>query len=318
MPYAWGLRPGATITGTIVNDSTLYVGNAYDAGTIGSAIYAENHAASSPTIYGRHYGTGHALYGYSDSSYPTVGGVNAGNGPAVRGASTSGHGVYGSTESTLYSGVVGVQTGYSQSDLGTYFDPGGFFGGSNGVIGVTKRAAGFGVLGYDRSIFGGWAGYFVSEHGGGVYASVSSGKTGFNTNGTKNAVVNTDDGARLLYTEESTEVWFTDYGFGELEGGQATITVDPTFAQTVNLDEPYHVFVEPYGPASLYVTDPTSFIAHAREGEPDVEFSYRLVAKRLDYEDQRLERAPWADSDPNVNPNAARTAQMQPTGGGDQ
>jgi len=52
--------------------------------------------------------------------------------------------------------------------------------------------------------------------------------------------------------------------------------------------------------------------------EPDVEFSYRLVAKRLDYEDHRLERAPWADSDPNVNPNATRTAQMQLMNEGEQ
>ena len=99
--YAWSLRPGAVITGTIANDSTLYVGNAYDAGTIGSAIYAENHADTSPTIYGRHYGTGHPVYGYSDSGYPTVGGVNAGAGPAISGASASGHGVYGSTGGQL-------------------------------------------------------------------------------------------------------------------------------------------------------------------------------------------------------------------------
>lgn len=320
VPYAWSLRPGAVITGTIANDSTLYVGNGYDAGTIGGAIYAENHADTSPTIYGRHLGTGHALYGYSDSGYPTVGGVNAGTGPAISGASTSGHGVYGSTGSTSSSGVVGAQSGYSAADNVTYWDPGGFFGGRNGVIGLTRADNGYGVLGYDRSAAGGWAGHFESDNGSGVYASVPSGHVGLNTNGTKPAVVNTDDGARLLYTEESAEVWFTDYGFGLLDGGQVTIAIDPTFAQTVNLDEPYHVFVEAYAPASLYVTDRTStgFIVHALEGEPEVEFSYRLVAKRLGYEDQRMERAPWADSDPNVNPNAVSTAQAQLASGGGQ
>jgi hypothetical protein len=33
-----------------------------------------------------------------------------------------------------------------------------------------------------------------------------------------------------------------------------------------------------------------------------VEFSYRLMAKRLGYEEQRLARAPWADDDPNLYP----------------
>jgi len=313
VPYAWSLRPGAVITGTIANDSTLYVGNGYDAGTIGSAIYAENHADTSPTIYGRHYGTGHALYGYSSSGYPTVGGVNTGTGPAVSGASTSGHGVYGSTGGNSDSSVVGLQSGYATSDLSGWFDPGGLFGGYNGVGGVTKQSGGYGVLGYDKSSGGGWGGYFISNNGSGVYASVPSGHVGLNTNGTKPAVVNTDDGARLLYTEESTKVWFTDYGFGMLDVGKATIAIDATFAQTINLDEPY-------GPASLYVTDRTltGFTVHALEGAPDVEFSYRLVAKRLDYEDQRLEPAPWADSDPNVNPNAADTPQMQLTNEGEQ
>ena len=165
-----------------------------------------------------------------------------------------------------------------------------------------------------------WAGFFFSSAGNGVYASVPFGKIGLNvTNGTKTAVVATEDGARLLYTEESTEVWFTDYGFGTLESGTTTIVIDPIFAQTVNLDEPYHVFVEPYGPASLYVTDRTAtgFVVRSGDGDPDVEFSYRIVAKRLGFEGDRLERAPWADSDPNLYPEKAGLAQpgLQQNGG---
>ena len=122
--------------------------------------------------------------------------------------------------------------------------------------------------------------------------------------GTKNAVVGTSDGSRLLYTEESTEVWFTDYGFGKLDDGAAIIPIDPMFAQTVNLeDEPYHVFVQVYGNAEVYVTGrtPTQFEVRLREGDPNAEFSYRVVGKRLGYEDHRLERAPWADNDLNLS-----------------
>ena len=81
----------------------------------------------------------------------------------------------------------------------------------------------------------GWAGAFYNESGYGVWITANSGKSGLTVyQGTKNAVVDTHDGGRLLYTEESTEVWFTDYGFGKLAGGVAQVGIDPIFAQTVN------------------------------------------------------------------------------------
>lgn len=149
----------------------------------------------------------------------------------------------------------------------------------------------------------GWAGMF-SGVGNGVRVSVPAGKVGLEVlGGTKNAVVHTEDGARLLYTEESAEVWFTDYGFGQLKDGAIVIPVDPIFAQTVNLEEPYHVFVQVYGDAEVYVTNRTAtgFEVRLRDGDPAVEFSYRIVGKRLGYEDVRLERAPW-DDDLTLNP----------------
>jgi hypothetical protein len=141
--------------------------------------------------------------------------------------------------------------------------------------------------------------------GNGVRISTPDTKVGLEViGGSKNAVVGTDDGARLLYTEESTEVWFTDYGFGQLEEGLAVIPIDAIFAQTVNLEEPYHVFVQVYGDAEVYVTDRTAtgFEVHLRDGDPGVEFSYRIVGKRIGYEDDRLERAPWDDNDPALYP----------------
>jgi hypothetical protein len=108
----------------------------------------------------------------------------------------------------------------------------------------------------------------------------------------------------LLYTEESTEVWFTDYGFGELDDGVAIVPIDPKFAQTVNLeDEAYHVFVQVYGDAEVYVSNrtPTQFEVRLRDGDLNTEFSYRIVGKRSGYENHRLERAPWADGDPNLS-----------------
>jgi len=152
----------------------------------------------------------------------------------------------------------------------------------------------------------GWAATFSNTGSGdGVFISSAEGTTGLSVaGGSKNAVVPTSEGARLLYTEESSEVWFTDYGFGRLAGGSVFIAIDPLFAETVNLEEPYHVFVQAYGDAELYVSQrtPEGFEVRLRAGDPEVEFSYRLVATRRGYEGKRLEPAAWADDDPNLNP----------------
>jgi hypothetical protein len=131
----------------------------------------------------------------------------------------------------------------------------------------------------------------------GVYIETQGGAGLQVVGGSKNAVVRTPSGSKALYTEESTEVWFTDYGFGKLTNGKGRILFDPSFAQTINPDESYHVFVQPYGRAELYVAErtPLGFTVALKDGDPNAEFSYRIVAKRLGFEGKRLERAPWAD-----------------------
>jgi hypothetical protein len=150
---------------------------------------------------------------------------------------------------------------------------------------------------------------FVSEFrntnsaGNGVRISTVAGTVGLQVvGGTKNAVVGTSTGARALHAEEATEVWFTDYGFGRLVRGRAVVSIDPTFRETVRLDQPYHVFLQPYGPADLYVVRRSTgtFEVRSHSGSEDIEFSYRIVGKRRGFEQHRLDRAPWADTDPNL------------------
>jgi hypothetical protein len=255
------------------------------------------------------------VIGQSSSGTGVSGTTTSGEG--VYGSSTSGYGVHGSSDSSIP--VIGVQTNYSEADLGVYSMPGGLFGGINGVVGITKASNGYAVFGRDRSSLGGWAGSFFSDHGAGVQISVPSGNTGLTvSSGTKNAVVATDEGSRLLYSEESTGVWFSDYGFGQLQDGLTVVPMDPVFAQTVNLAEPYHVFVQVYGDAEVYVAGrtPAQFEVRLRDGDPGTEFSYRIVARRLGYEKDRLEPAPWADQDPNLYPDrqAAPGGLQQPGG----
>jgi hypothetical protein len=148
----------------------------------------------------------------------------------------------------------------------------------------------------------GYAGAFVTTTatGRGVYIETKGGAGLQVVGGSKNAVVRTPSGAKALYSEESTEVWFTDYGFGKLTNGKGRILFDPSFAQTINADESYHVFVQPYGRAELYVAErtPLGFTVALKGGDPNAEFSYRIVAKRLGFEGKRLEAAPWADHPP--------------------
>jgi hypothetical protein len=154
------------------------------------------------------------------------------------------------------------------------------------VLVVTNNGAGF-------------AGAFTTTttNGKGVIIETKGGAGLQVVGGSKNAVVRTPSGAKALYTEESTEVWFTDYGFARLTNGRVRILFDPSFAQTINTETSYHVFVQPYGRAELYVAErtPMGFTVAIKDGDPNAEFSYRIVAKRLDFEEKRLEAAPWVD-----------------------
>jgi hypothetical protein len=131
----------------------------------------------------------------------------------------------------------------------------------------------------------GWAGSFYGFNPGskGVYIETSAGAAGLQVvGGSKNAVVGTSSGARALYTEESAEVWFTDYGMGRLTGGRSHVTFDAVFRETIAVQAGYHVFVQSYGDADLIVKNRTSgsFDVVRRGGGEDAEFSYRIVARR--------------------------------------
>ena len=116
--------------------------------------------------------------------------------------------------------------------------------------------------------------------------------------GTKSAVVKTAEyGTRQLYAMESPEVWFEDMGSAALLRGENTVAFDPIFADTVNLNSDYHVYLTALcqEPVLLFVTakTQTGFTVKgvSLEGKPSAcGFDYRVVAKRLGYEDVRLAR----------------------------
>ncbi len=111
--------------------------------------------------------------------------------------------------------------------------------------------------------------------------------------GTKSASVQIAEEDRLLYAVESPGVWFEDFGSGTLVGGQATVTIEPLFAQSINLGAAYHVFITPLGDCNgLYIAEKTATgftVQELNGGTAEVAFDYRIVAKRAGYEDIRME-----------------------------
>ena len=243
------------------------------------------------------------VVGRADSS--TKGAGVAGYAPADRGKT---YGVFGQSNSR--SGV-GVH-GFAKSTGGR----------TAGLSGESESALGFGVYGFNKATGGGMAigvlGKTASPGGYGVYSEGSMFVEGnLLVSGSKTAVASLNNGQGVrFYAEEASENWFADYGMAQLENGRALVNIDPTFGQTVNTKTEYHVFLTPRGDCNgLYVTNQgeASFeVVELQGGRSNISFSYRIMAKRIGYETQRLVRiskeemqAPLLEKDVSEKSNTA-------------
>ena len=271
-----------------------------------------------PGVYGYNEGTGHGVMGETSVAGKSgVFGQNLDGGPGVKGQNTAtGEGVVGEATASNKSGVYG----YNDSGFG--------------VTGRSSNAWGMQAVGNDTSnadrlgdlILGGEKGEIFCFGHLGIYADndvyidlddndndtaakfvIFDGKNTFrltvdeagnlSATGTKSALVKTAEyGPRLLYAVESPGVWFEDLGSADLINGEATIAIEPIFADTVNLETEYHVFLTPVSkePAVLYVTSKTSKAFTVRgvtlDGQAaSCSFDYRVIARRKGYETTRLE-----------------------------
>jgi hypothetical protein len=271
-------------------------GSAY--GVYGSGSVSGLYGISSSNVGVSGFGSTYGVYGssgstgvYGSGDTGVYGGSSTGNG--VYGVSPYGYGVYGTDGggngigvygSGNWDGVIGVgnNTGVSGSATGlgccSYGVSGGASGASSntGVYGVASGGSSYGVYGV-----------------GGTYGVYAFGNLG--ASGTKSAVVALpDDRVVELYAMESPENWFEDFGGGELRNGVALVTLDPTFALTVNTEAGYRVFLTPNGDCEgLYVTNrtPAGFeVRELRGGKSSVAFDYRIIAKRRGYEKVRMDQ----------------------------
>ncbi len=259
--------------------------------TTGSApgVEGESYAPDGVGVYGSAHGTdAHGVAGVAPSGAGVRG--DSIDGAGVKGRSIDGSGVYG--ESANATGVEGQATG------GT-----GVYGGSSTANGVTGQSnTGTGVFGGST---GGNGVVGASTNGSGVIgradgpdarAATFLGKVvvdgDFQVTGAKSAAVAHPDGSqRLVYSLESPESWFEDYGSGQLVTGRAAVALDPDFAAIVDA-ETYHVFLTPYGETrGLFVSQRTSggfTVQEIGDGTSGVGFAYRIVARRGDIAPGRL------------------------------
>ena len=124
--------------------------------------------------------------------------------------------------------------------------------------------------------------------GSGNYSTLSP--TALYCTGSKHRVVRTQDyGERLLCCYETPSPMFGDVGAAQIdETGKCLIFIDEKFAQTIDLEYLYDVFLTKYGSGDCYVSERTAsyFIV---EGTKNLKFAWEIKTIQRDYENLRLE-----------------------------
>lgn len=128
----------------------------------------------------------------------------------------------------------------------------------------------------------------VSTTDGSKYSNLSP--DGLWCTGSKHRVVRTQDyGERLLCCYETPSPMFGDVGSAQIdETGKCLIFIDEKFAQTIDLEYLYDVFLTKYGPGDCYVSERTPSY-FAVEGTKNLKFAWEIKSIQRDYENLRLE-----------------------------
>lgn len=163
-------------------------------------------------------------------------------------------------------GINTLTIGNSESGFVTCYSKGGY----------TERK--YGNLGFDG----------VSTTDGDKYSNLSP--DGLWCTGSKHRVVRTQDyGERLLCCYETPNPMFGDVGAAQIDAtGKCLIFIDEKFAQTIDLEYLYDVFLTKYGPGDCYVSERTPSY-FAVEGTKNLKFAWEIKTIQRDYENLRLE-----------------------------
>jgi hypothetical protein len=284
-----------SIQAVLIADGSLALGA--NAGLHGTTLGAPVAPPEFCGVYGQG-GPGTGVLGTTFSAESAVHGIGSGGSTGVKGESTSGMGVLGTIPAASSLNGIAVYGLNDSSYVGSGPGAGGFgvYGLSakgHGLVGATSAAGAGAVVGATNGVAGAYAGVFYGP-------MVVTGS--FAVVGSKSAAVPHPDGShRLLYSVESPESWFEDFGEAQLVNGKASVTIDPDFAAVVDLAS-YHVFITDHARQHLSVIERTriGFTVEADleiaalKGKDECElmgtFSWRVVAKRKDIAGERLAR----------------------------
>ena len=111
------------------------------------------------------------------------------------------------------------------------------------------------------------------------------------TNGTKSRIVDTNNyDNRLLYCYEMPEPIFGDVGEATIDdSGTCYIQLDDIFAETIDLDCKYQVFLQKYGEGDCYISDRENdhFIV---KGTKKLAFGWEIKARQKGFDNLRMEK----------------------------
>ncbi len=258
---------------------------ATSAGTGATVISGISYAASGPGwgVFGRSYSADSA------SAYGVYGSAT-GLGSGVRGSNdtNTGYGVKGDNSAAGGIGIYGLSSATSGNGCGV-------FGESKSLLNYIPNAGVHGKSAGGAGVYGEGGNIGCGVYGQGYIGVYCDGP--FIATGTKNAIVPTSQGQRNLYCQESPEVWFEDFGEGQLADGRARINLDQLFLETVTINDknPLKVFIQLNDDCNgVYVQrQATGFeVKELRAGTSNARFTYLVVAKRKGLETARLEGAP--------------------------
>lgn len=221
----------------------------------------------------------------------TLGGINNGNGVAtVLDANGNVITRMNSSGIEIYGGSISIG-----SNFGVFSN--GYMRALEGKIGPwSLHENGFTSEDYNAQFHkqadGTWTLYLPNGSGWFCDLSVTDGITvkNLNTTGEKKRIVETKSyNVRSLYCYEMPSPIFGDIGHGVIgEDGLCYIDIDQVFLETVDTEQNYHVFLQPYSENQVHVAKKEQgyFIV---KGTPDTEFAWEIKAKQLDFPLERLE-----------------------------
>ncbi len=352
-------------TGVGINSAPIAGTLLYAAATSGIGVIGSTHDASYYGLLGYNslgtaiFANGNVLginsYGASGGGYfADAAGDSAeiaayGNGINAYGTAANGYGVYGENDQNHASGIYGASFnnyGYGVHGFGPGSNGIGVYGtGATGIEAVTVGSATTGINATTTDGVPLYADFDFSSatYGGPIEAYNNIGSTevsidyynGTTTykivgNGAVSTIVkNTKGDNVVLHAPETPEVYFEDYGEGQLVNGIAHITLDSTFAQTVTINDkhPLRVFIQLEenenckGVITKNKTATGFDVVELNGGTSNTPFEWHIVCNRADqilnggkvskFADLRFEKAPAEDKHRQEQAKVAKERQRK-------